>query len=69
MKTRRSWAWRHKTKVVGVGITAGTFVQTNLAQVGKALSPHLFEAIVAAAGGLVFVLGFVNQFLPPDDAL
>jgi hypothetical protein len=53
--------------VVGTGISVGAYLQNNLAQVGKGLSPHAFAGIVGAAGVLVFVLGFVNIFLPADD--
>ena len=65
-RLRRSWAWRHKTKVVGTGISVGAYLQNNLANVGKGLSAEHFAQVVGAAGAVVFVLGFVNIFLPAD---
>jgi hypothetical protein len=65
-RLRRSWAWRHKTKVMGVALSAAGYLQSNLASIGKAIPPHIFGAIIGAAGVLVFVLGFVNVFLPSD---
>lgn len=66
-RVHASWAWRHKTKVVGTGISVGAYLQNNLSQVGKGLPVHVFTGLVGAAGVLVFVLGFVNMFLPSDE--
>lgn len=44
----------------------GAYLQNNLANVGKGLSAAHFAQAVGAAGVVVFVLGFVNLFLPAD---
>jgi hypothetical protein len=68
MRVQRSWVWRHKTKVIASGFAGGSYVQANLAQVGRGLPPHVFAYAAVGASGIVFVLGFLNQILPLDDA-
>ncbi len=65
---KTSYLWRHKTKVCAVAFGGASYLQANLSSVGKGLPPHVFAYAALGASGVVFVLGFLNTVLPPDES-
>ena len=61
-----SWAWHHRTKMMGCSTMLYAYIQTNDAQLSVMLTPEKQEYILFFIGLLVFLIGLYNTLIGDD---